>query len=63
MKTEYANIVKVNEDDIFESDESERISLNLLFYEEQQENLKLEQNNFSMCNNLYNGKLDINGEY
>ena len=59
----YENLLSIDVEDVFESEDVERISLSFLYYEEQQENLKLEQNNFSMCNSMYNGKQDINGDF
>ena len=50
----YDNLITINKEDIYENDE--QISLGQLYYEEQQENLKLEQNNFEMVNCMYDGK-------
>lgn len=59
----YENLIEIDAEDVYVTADAERIPLSLLYYEEQQENLKLEQNNFSMCNSMYNGKQDINGDY
>lgn len=63
MASEYDNLVKINEEDIYESDENEKISLNQLYYEESVENVNSYQSNFAKCQSIYNGKQDIYVDY